>query len=188
MKANIYYIFSFVIGITLGIAIYGSYQSHTKHYHLSTVDPLAEPEKVVEYVYIESEPEIITETVTDTEYIYVPYEEPFYRTFTKDDEWYLKDLAMREAEGEGVIGLATVMLVACNWTEAYAFSMKQVWEHSAFQGSMNRTGLTPNEDCERAFAMIQEGWTLKPMYFQRGQYHDFGTPLFQMGNHYYSTY
>lgn len=176
---NLKYIFSLIIGIFVGIAIYGSYQSH--NYHIET-----EPEKVIEYVYIEKEPEVIhdIEYVYETEIKYVPHEE-FFRNFTTEDEWYLKDLAMREAEGEGVIGQCWLMYAVICRCEAFGHSIKEEWESEAYT-SMSRTGKTPNEDCLKAFEMIREGWTPKPLYFRADHYHTFGTQLCQVGNHYFS--
>lgn len=182
MKTNIYHLFSLIIGIAVGIAVYGSYQSHTKSYHMTTENPYREPDKIVEYVYIESEPEVITEV----EYVYLPIEKDFYRNFTAQEEWYLKDLSMRESEGEGVIGQCWVMYTALNRCEAFNHSIKEEWESSAYT-SMNRSGIEPNEDCLKAFELIREGWTPKPLYFRANHYHSFGTELCQVGNHFFST-
>ena len=114
MKNYLYHLFTMFIGILVGIAAYGSYQAHTKSYHLETT----KPETIVEYVYVETEPEIIYETV------YVPYEEPFYRNLTEEDKYYLKDMAMREAEGEGVIGQVWVMYCVICRAEPFGKSIK----------------------------------------------------------------
>lgn len=177
MKHVLDYLFTMLIGITVGIAAYGSYQTHTKSYHLET----PEPERIIEYVYVESEPEIITETV------YIPYEEPFYRNLTEEDAYYLKDIAMREAEGEGVIGQAWVMYCVICRAEAFGKSIKEVCLSSAFETSAFRSGLTPNAKCEEALALIEEGWTPKPLWFRRDYYHEnLGSPLCQVGDHYFS--
>lgn len=178
MKTNIYHLFFLIIGIVFGIAVYGSYESHTKHYHMSTTDPI-EKEIVVEYVYVPGEPQI--------EYVYVPYEEPFYRNFTDEDAWWLQDTAMREAEGEGVIGQCWVMYTVICRAEYFGKSIREICESSAFETSKDRSGLTPNEDCNRALALIEEGWTPKPLWFRRGGYHGFAEPLCQVGNHWFST-
>lgn len=178
MKANIDHLFFLIIGIIFGIAVYGSYQAHTKSYQISTEDPI-EKEIVVEYVYVESEPEI--------EYVYVPYEEPFYRNFTDEDVYFLKDMAMREAEGEGVIGQCWVMYTVICRAEYFGKSIREICEASAFESSRNRSGLTPNDDCNEALALIEEGWVPKPLWFRRDQYHGFETPLCQVGSHYFST-
>ena len=160
------------MGIMFGVIVHGSYVAWN----------YTEPEPIVitEYRVIEAEPEIITETV------YVPYEEPFYRNLTEEDVWYLKDMAMREASGESVIGQAMVMYVVINRAEAFNQSIKQVCESKAFESSKGMSGKTPNENCEKALALIEEGWTPKPLYFRASHYHTFGTPLYQVGNHYFS--
>ena len=184
---NLKYIFSLVIGIFVGIAIYGSYQSH--NYHMTT-----EPEKEIEYVYIEKDPVVIH----DTEYVYVesepeviekivyvPLNEDFFLNFTAREEWCVKDIGMREGEGEGVIGQCRVMYSFLCRCQAFGHSIEEEWASSAYT-SMNRSGLTPNEDCLKAFELIREGWTPRPLYFRADHYHTFGTELCQVGNHYFS--
>lgn len=176
MKNALNYLFFLIIGIAFGVAVYGSYQSHTKHYTITTEDP----EKTVEYIYIEREPEIVTE------YVYVEKEENFYRDLTTEDAYYYGDLAMREAEGEGTVGMLWVMYCAECRAEAYGLTPKEVWESEAFSSSWSRRGKTPNEDCLEALSLFEEGWTPKPLWFRAGNYHGFGTPLCNVGNHYYS--
>ena len=177
MKA-IEVLFTFMVGLAVGIASYGSYKSHD--YHITTQNP----EPIREYIYIESEPEIIEKVVEVEKVVYLSSEE-FFRNLTEEDEWYLKDLAMREAEGEGVIGQCWVMYTVLCRCEAFNHTIKDEWSSSAYT-SMNRTGLTPNEDCLMAFELIREGWTPKPLYFRARGYHSFGTELCQVGNHYFS--
>ena len=176
MKTNLYYLFFLIIGIAFGIAVYGSYESHTKHYEMATA-----PEVVTEYVYIEQEPEIVTE------YVYIEKEPTFYREFSEEDAFYYKDLAMREGEGEGVEGMLWLMYCTECRCEAFGLTPKEVWESEAFKSSWSRRGLEPNEDCLKAFALFEEGWTPKPLWFQTGNYHGFGTPLCKVGNHYFSS-
>lgn len=174
MRKTIEVLFTLFVGIAVGIAAYGSYLSHTASYEEEKTPPQ------IEYVYVETEPEIITEVV------YVPYEEPFYRNLTEEDVYYLKDIAMREAEGEDVIGQAMVMYCVLCRAEAFNQTIKEVCESSAFESSAFRSGITPNENCNQALSMIEDGWEPKPLYFRRGCYHSFGTPLFQVGKHYFS--
>lgn len=173
MKNYFHDIALIIIGICFGIAVYGSLNAWNQEEQ--------EPVIITEYKVIEAEPEIITETV------YVPYEEPFYRNFTSEDEWYLKDMAMREAEGEGVIGQCWVMYCVICRSEAFGKSIKEVCESSAFESSRNRSGLTPNDNCNEALALIEEGWTPKPLWFSNNGYHkNLGYPLCQYGNHWFS--
>lgn len=179
MRRNLEIIFALLVGIVVGVASYGSYKSHD--YHMTTQNP----EPIREYIYIESEPEIIEKEVEVEKVVYLPSYEEFFRNLTEEDEWYLKDLAMREAESEGVIGQCWVMYTALCRCEAFGHSIKDEWSSSAYT-SMNRTGRTPNEDCLKAFELIREGWTPKPLYFRARDYHSFGTALCQVGNHYFS--
>ena len=175
MKQLLKNLFSLSIGIAVGIAAHGSYLSH--NYSMTTEKP--EPE--IQYVYIESEPEVITET------IYIEVEPEPFRNFTEEDVYYLKDIAMREAEGEDVIGQVMVMYTVICRAEAFNQSIKEVCESSAFESSAFRSGITPNENCNQALSMIEDGWEPKPLYFRRDCYHSFGTPLFQYESHYFST-
>ena len=178
MKTNIYYLFFLITGAIFGGLVLKTYEAHTANYHMSTVDPL-EKETIVEYVYIESEPKI--------EYVYIPYEEPFYRNFTEEDVYYLKDMAMRESQGESVIGQCWVMYTVICRAEHFGKSIKEVCESDAFESSRSRSGLEPNENCNRAMALIEEGWKPEPLWFRRDVYHGFAEPLCQVGNHCFST-
>ena len=166
-------LFSMFIGIVVGISAFGSYQSHN---HPITTE---KPEPEIQYVCIESEPQV--------EYVFIPFEEVGFRNFSESEEWYLKDLAMREAEGEGVNGQCWVMYCVLCRCEAFNHTIEQEWAGSAFKTSMNRSGLTPNENCNKAFELIREGWEPKPLYFGAGYYHDFATDLCQVGNHCFSS-
>lgn len=174
MRNAILYIFSLIVSFAVGIAAYGSYQSH--NYSMTT-----KPEPEIEYVYIEREPEVITETV------YIEVEPTFYRNLTEDDCFYLMDLSMREAENQGVVGMLWVMYTAECRAEAYGLTYEEVWKSDAFSSSWNRRGIEPNEGCKEAIALFEEGWAPKPLYFRAGHYHSFGTELCQVGNHYFST-
>ena len=177
MRVYFQNILFFVAGAVFGIIIYGTYQSHTSNYHISTQPP----EKIIEYVYVESEP------IIETEVVYVPYEEPFYRNFTEEDVYYLKDISMREGEGESVIGQCWIMYTVICRAEYFGKSIKEICDSSAFESSRSRSGLTPNDNCNQALALIEEGWEPKPLWFRRDNYHGFETPLCQVGAHYFST-
>lgn len=173
MRSNLLYIFSFIVGLCVGIAAYGSYKSH--NYSMTTT-----PEVKTEYVYIEKEPQIVTETV------YIEVEPEFYRNLTEDDCYYLMDLCMRESENQGVVGMLWVMYTAECRAEAYGLTYEQVWKSDAFSSSWGRRGIEPNEDCKMAISLFEEGWLPKPLYFRAGHYHSFGTELCNVGSHYFS--
>ena len=174
MKRNLNFIeliVTFFLGIVFGVIYVGTFNAHTHH----------EIEKEIEYVYIESEPEQVVE------YVYIPFEEVFFRNLNDQDEWFYKDIAMREAEGEGVIGMLWIMYTFENRCEAFNHTPEEEWGSSAYITSMNRSGLTPNDDCNEAFEMFREGWIPKPLNFRAGSYHEIREPLCQVGNHYFSA-
>lgn len=167
---------TFFIGVIFGVIYICTVQAHTS-------EPIEIPEPEIQYVYVEAEPEVITET----EYIYLYRDEVNYRNHTEKEEWYFKDLGMREAEGEGVIGILWVMYTMECRCEAFGTSVEEEWGGKAFQTSMNRSGKEPNEDCLKAYELFREGWTPKPLYFGRNYYHSFATDLCQVGNHCFSS-
>lgn len=171
MRKALEILFTLLVGIAVGIAGYGSYTHHNK-----TIETIK-----TEYVYIEREPEVITETV------YVEVEPEFFRNISDADGWYYKDYAMREGEGEGVIGMLWLMYTFGNRCEVFGNTPADEWASPASESSMFRTGIEPNEDCLKAYELYVEGWIPKPLYFRAGRYHSFGTPLAQVGNHYFST-
>lgn len=174
MRSNLLYIFTFIVGLCVGIAAYGSYKSH--NYSMTTT-----PEVKTEYVYIEKEPQIVTETV------YIEVEPEFYRNISDEDSFYYMDIALREAENQGVVGMLWVMYTFQNRCEAFGHTPEEEWKSSAYETSMFRTGIEPNEDCLKAYELFVEGWIPKPLYFRANHYHSFGTPLCQVGSHYFST-
>ena len=171
MRSNLLNIFSLLVGIAVGIASYGSYIHHRP-------TPI---ETKTEYVYIEQEPQIVTE------YVYVEVKPEFYRNISDADGFYYMDIAMREAENQGVVGMLWVMYTFQNRCEAFGHTPEEEWKSSAYETSMFRTGIEPNEDCLKAYELFVEGWEPKPLYFRAGHYHSFGTELCQVGNHYFST-
>lgn len=175
MKHNLEIVFTFIIGIAFGVAFHGTFTAHTQ------TQVASEPIIQTEYVYIEREPEVITEV------IYVERQAGEPRNLSFEDEWYYLDLGMREAEGEGVEGILWVMYTAECRCETFGHTIEEEWAGDAFKTSMFRSGLTPNEDCLKALELFREGWTPRPLYFRRGEYHTFATPLAQVGNHYFSS-
>lgn len=171
MRKALEILFTLLVGMAVGIAGYGSYTHHNKP--IETIK--------TEYVYIEREPEVITET------IYIEVEPEFFRNISDADGWYYKDYAMREGEGEGVVGMLWLMYTFGNRCEAFGNTPAEEWASPASESSMFRTGIEPNEDCIKAYELYVEGWVPKPLYFRAGHYHSFGTPLAQVGQHYFST-
>lgn len=173
---NLETIFALLIGILVGVASYGSYVAHRP----------VQPEKVVEYVYIESEPEVITEY----EYIYVPVEpKVYYPNLTFEECDLLEQIAFAEAQGEGVRGMVLVMNVVLNRVHAngYGDSVKEV---IFAEGQFYTDGMTPNvsDECHEALALVLEGadFSQGALYFNKYGYRADKEPLFQYGEHYFS--
>lgn len=173
MRKTIEILFTLLLGTVFGIVIHGTIQAHSQ-------PQITEPEVITEYVYIESEPEIVTE------YVYIEKESTFYRDLTDDDAFYYCDLAMRESEGEGIVGMLWVMYTMECRCEAYGLTPEEVWESDAFSSSWSRRGIEPNENCLKALAIFEQGWIPKPLWFRADHYHGFGNPLCQVGKHYFS--
>ena len=171
MRRNLELILSFIIGIFFGVVYVGTIQAHTE----------PKIEKQIEYVYLESEPETVVQ------YVSVPFVEVDFRTLSEEDEFFYKDLAMREAENQGVIGMLWVMYTVECRCEAFNHTPSQEWASSAYKTSMSRSGITPNDDCNEAFELFRQGWIPKPLNFRAGSYHDFREPLCQVGGHYFSA-
>lgn len=181
MKRNLEIIFTFIFGIVLGVVIVGTYQAHTEP------KIIEKPVPHIEYVYVEAEPEVITET----EYIYVPIEaEPFYRNLTQEECDLLEQIAFAEAGGEGVHGMILVMNVVLNRVDAEGRFGDNVRDVIFAQGQFYTAGMTPNvsEDCHEALAMVLEGvdYSQGALYFNRDGYREGKEELFQYKNHYFT--
>ena len=166
------------LGAVFGIAVYGSYQAHTKSYQISTVNP----EPTIEYVYIEKEPEIITE------YIYVEKEpEVSIPNLTLEEQELLEEIAFAEAKGEGVRGMMLVMNVVLNRAEKWGMSIHDV---IYAEGQFYTEGMTPNvsDECHMALALIMDGEddSCGALFFNKYGYREGKQELFQYKNHYFT--
>ena len=183
MRKSLEIIFTLLVGIAVGVASYGSFKSHD--YHMTTENPYREPDKIVEYIYIESEPEVITEVVT--EYVYIPQEEPFYLNLTEQEISELEQIAYAEARGEGIKGMALVMNVVLNRSAEWDKSIHDV---VFADGQFYTAGMTPNvsDDCHEAMQLVIEGYdeSQGALFFNKYGYRNGKEPLFQYKNHYFS--
>lgn len=178
MRKNLEIIFALLVGIACGVASYGSYVAHTASRTL--------PEKVVEYVYIESEPQVITEV----EYIYVPVAPEVYRpNLTSRECDLLEQIAYAEAKGEGVKGMILVMNVVLNRVNAEGFG-DSVEEVIFADGQFYTAGMTPDvsDECHEALAMVLDGtdFSQGALFFNKYDYPPDREALFQYKNHYFS--
>mgnify|MGYP003371059412 CR=1 FL=1 len=115
--------------------------------------------------------------------------------WSAEDAEILKKIAMAEAEGESTEGKALVMLVVLNrvWDDDFPDTIKEV----VFQENQFSTVLeggrywttTPNEDCEAALRLIEQGYDESEgaLYFESIKeecWHSNNLEfLFEKGNH-----
>ena len=145
-------------------------------------------EETVVETATQEEPLSVEETVVETaNFFNTPA-----RTFSEDEEYVLKKIAMAEAEGESTVGKALVMLVVLNRAEDPGFPdtvRDVVFEEGQFSSLDRYRELEPNEDCEAALQMIESGWDESEgaLYFEscRGEsWHSRNlTFLFREGGH-----
>lgn len=173
MKLLIKEIIILCMGIIAGVIYHSAWTSW------NYVEP--EPTIITEYVTIEAEPKIIKEI----EYVPVDIKD-YLRNLTEKEKWCLMDMSMREAENQGITGHCWVMYTMLCRAEAFGQTIEQVYNDHAFDSSKSRSGITPNDDCKKALALIEEGWTPKPLWFRKNYYHNFGNPLCQYGDHCFS--
>lgn len=176
MRQFLEYLFTLLVGIAVGVAGYGSYTHHNKP--IETIK--------TEYVYIESEPEIITEV----EYVYVPVApEVYYPNLTNRECDLLEQIAYAEAKGEGVKGMILVMNVVLNRVKAQGFG-DSVEEVIFAEGQFYIAGMTEevSDECHEAMAMVLDGadFSQGALFFNKYEYRNGNEPLFQYGNHFFS--
>lgn len=173
---NLEIIASFLIGIVFGIIFVGTYQAHTQK-------PIEVPEP--EIYYIESEPEIITET--KIEYVYRDY--PNVRELTERECDLLQQIAFAEAGNQGTKGMILVMNVVLNRVDADGYG-NNVEDVIFASGQFYTAGMTPyvSDECKTALELVCDGVDLSDgaLYFNTGGYRNGKEPVLQYKAHYFS--
>ena len=114
------------------------------------------------------------------------------REFTPEEEKMLMQIAMAEAESEGVIGKALVMCTVLNRMAVDGKPMDAI----VFSGAYHVTHaggryytVTPDEECEIALLMVAGGWdgSQGSRYFCTGGYPQYGVPTFRYKNHWFAA-
>lgn len=167
--------------VALGVigASYGTIRSHTYTIPMR--------KEVIAPVIYEVEPEPIEMVVQPIPEIhYAAFEPVTYRNFTFEEQELLERIAMAESGNQDVIGKMLVMMTVINRAEKSGMSIRDV----IYAPNQYYTqGMAPgDEGADEAIAMIMDGWdeSQGALYFRTGHYHNFGTPLFQYGAHYFS--
>lgn len=177
MKRYLTYLFIVAVTAAVTIACYGSYQNHD--YSISTVNP----EPITEYIYV---PVYIEQPVNETAEAEPVEEETFCLNLSEEDCELLEQIAMAEAGNQDTVGKALVMLTVLNRVEKTGLSIREV---IYAPNQYYTAGMCPgDEDCHEALAMILGGWdeSQGATCFRTGHYHNFGIPLFQHQDHFFS--
>ena len=190
LKKEVFWIGTLIIICLVVVACVGSYRFHD--YHMTTMphDTLWEEVTVVEEEPVE---------------IFVPSEVPLVRTtefvnLTFEEMDFLQQIAMAEARGEDEVGQALVMLTVLNRSERTGKSIFQVFYARGQFTTVNDPNFgyyVPNENCNKALAMILDGWnekdfdpnwdTNKKVYYFGVGVPAYGDKGFQYGGHCFNT-
>jgi len=190
-----------LISFVVILACEGSYYSH--NYRMGTRPVEDYWEEVVPYE--EPVEEVAEEEVVEPIEIYVPSDVPFVRTtefvnLTFDEMDFLQQIAMAESGNQDEIGQALVMLTVLNRSEFTGMSIYQVFYAKGQFTTVadpNFGHYTPNENCNKALAMIMDGWNetdFDPEWDTNEKVYYFGTGVpaygnigFKYGGHYFNT-
>lgn len=158
-------------------------------------EPVKQPEIIYEEITEEIiEPSPVVDIYEEPVEEDVP-EEPEYEVYLTDDEIDLIALVtMAEAEGECVEGKRLVIDVILNRLESSRFDdtvHDVVYASGAFSsmwnGRVDRCYVM-DEIRQLVVEELQSRTNYEVLYFRTKHYHKFGTPVVQVGNHYFSTY
>ena len=169
----------------VSLAIVGSYHSH---FHAQQVPHdaytiIGEP---IEITYPEHEVEIPEVHLASFEDEFTVKVHPIVPTLTEKDWELVESISIAEAGNQSVEGVASVQLVVLN---RMALTGKSAREVIYAPGQFYTRGMNgTNELSADARALIESGWdeSQGAIYFRNRHYHSFGTPLYQIGDHYFS--
>lgn len=115
-------------------------------------------------------------------------------TFNKDDLELVALVTMAEAEGESEYGKRLVIDTILNRVKSEHFpnTIREVIYQpnqftSMWNGRVNRC-FVDNENCRLVMEEFLNQTNDEVIFFRADRYSDFGTPLFKVGNHYFSKY
>lgn len=145
---------------------------------------------------IPQEPEPIIEEVEEIAEVYIP-EEPIASTtlpLTESEIDLIALVTMAEAEGESELGKRLVIDVILNRYDSARFSNTisgVIYAKNAFEcmwnGRIDRCYV--REDIRQlVIEELQYRTNSNIHYFRTNHYHNFGKPVLNEGNHYFSTY
>lgn len=179
MKYAVNIIGTIIIGIAVIIACVGSYNSHDYHMQMKPAEPA-----ICEVIVLQ---EIEVKMPPIPEIHYCSFEpEVLFLNLTFEEQDLLERIAMAEAKGEGVKGMALVMNVVLNRSRLWNMSIHDVIYAG---GQFYTAGMCdPSIECHEALALVMDGWNESQgaIYFNKYEYRAEKEPLFQYGEHYFS--
>lgn len=141
---------------------------------------------------VETEEATTTQVVAKTSVKEDPIEH--IPTFNKDDLELVALVTMAEAEGENEYGKRLVIDTILNRVESRHFpnTIREVIYQpnqftSMWNGRINRCSVD-DEICQLVMEEFLNKTNDEVIFFRTNRYSDFGTPLFKVGNHYFSKY
>ena len=168
-----------IVMIAVIIAGIGSYNSHDYHLQMKPVEP-----QICEMIILQ---EIEIELPPIPEIHYSSFEpEVLFLNLTFEEQDLLERIAMAEAKGEGVKGMALVMCVVLNRSREWNMSIHDVIYAT---GQFYTAGMCEGSDaCHEALALVMDGWDESDgaLYFNKYGFRSGREPLFQYGEHYFS--
>lgn len=190
LKKEMFWFATLSIICVVFVACVGTYKAHTAPKPTVMADTHWEEVTVVEDEPIE---------------IFVPSEVPLVRTtefvnLTFEEMDFLQQIAMAESRGEDEVGQALVMLTVLNRSERTGKSIFQVFYARGQFTTVNDPNFgyyVPNENCNKALAMILDGWdetdfdpnwdTTKKVYYFGVGVPAYGDKGFRYGGHFFNT-
>ena len=156
-------------------------------------ETIAEPEKLAETA---TEPDTAYEQVQETkpvqEYTSEGTEPATYCGMTDDQVYELALMCVAEAEGEPEYGQRLVIDTALNrmddgsWPNEIIAVIHQAHQFTSFENGRAAHCTVTDYFIELVKEELGSRTNYDVFYFTAGQYGRYGTPLFQVGNHYFS--
>ena len=124
----------------------------------------------------------------------VIYAEPYKPEYSKEDIELLALVTMAEAEGESEEGKRLVIDTVLNRVDHGRFPdtisdvIYQKGQFSSMWNGRSNRCYVSDDICKLVEEELESRTNSDVIFFHAGRYSDYGSPLFQVGNHYFSSY
>lgn len=188
------------IGVVVGLT-FNSCTSNTKTVPAETVvETSAVETEMAPHVVLAMEPDkvdtstVVLTSTTEAETEPIIEEEPEIDILTEDEIELIALVTMAEAEGESEEGQRLVISTILNRVDHASFPDTVhgvIYQKGAFSsmwdGRANRCYV--REDfVELVRDELENRSDANPIYFRTGHYSKYGTPMYKVGNHYFSSF